>query len=192
MHWRGRRAALEVDVTGGQIDPLPIAIPAFIGDSRGRAQLAPTSPPSSPTISAARAISGRCRPKSFIEQITDFDQEPRFGDWRQIQAKALVTGQVDPGVAGGSGRSSACGMSAPSSSSPAFEFTTSPKSWRRLGHLISDKIYKAMTGMDGYFDTRIVFVDEIGPKDKRVKRLADHGSGRLQRAHAHRRQAICA
>ena len=38
--------------------------------------------------------------------------------------------------------------------------------------MISDIIYKAMTGIDGYFDTRIVFVSEEGPKDKRVKRLA--------------------
>ena len=33
-------------------------------------------------------------------------------------------------------------------------------------------IYKALTGIDGYFDTQIVFVDESGPKDQRVKKLA--------------------
>jgi TolB protein len=54
----------------------------------------------------------------------------------------------------------------------AQQFTTSPKNDRRIGHMIADIIYKQMTGIDGYFDTRIVFVTEEGPKDKRVKRLA--------------------
>ena len=53
-----------------------------------------------------------------------------------------------------------------------FQFVTSPKNWRRIGHMISDAIYKALTGEDGYFDTRIVFIQESGPKDKRIKRLA--------------------
>ncbi len=41
-----------------------------------------------------------------------------------------------------------------------------------IGHIIADAIYERITGEKGYFDTRIVFVDESGPKDKRVKRLA--------------------
>ncbi len=54
----------------------------------------------------------------------------------------------------------------------AQQFSTSPKNLRRIGHLTSDVIYKALTGIDGYFDTQIVFVDESGPKDQRVKKLA--------------------
>ena len=58
------------------------------------------------------------------------------------------------------------------SSLTAQQFTTTPKNARRIGHIISDIIYKQLTSFDGYFDTRIVFVSEEGPKDKRVKRLA--------------------
>ena len=32
--------------------------------------------------------------KAFIEKISNFDAAPRFGDWRIINAQALVTGQV--------------------------------------------------------------------------------------------------
>ncbi len=47
-----------------------------------------------------------------------------------------------------------------------------PQSWRRIAHIISDKIYERMTGESGYFDTRIIYVAESGPKDQRVKKLA--------------------
>ncbi len=43
---------------------------------------------------------------------------------------------------------------------------------RRLGHIIADAVYERLTGEKGYFDSRIVFVDETGPKNNRVKRLA--------------------
>ena len=52
------------------------------------------------------------------------------------------------------------------------QFFTSPDNWRRVAHIIADAIYERLTGEKGYFDTRIVFIDETGPKDKRVKRLA--------------------
>jgi TolB protein len=51
-------------------------------------------------------------------------------------------------------------------------FITQPAQWRRIGHIISDLIYERLTGEKGYFDTRIVFIDETGPKESRVKRLA--------------------
>jgi TolB protein len=44
--------------------------------------------------------------------------------------------------------------------------------WRRLAHKASDAIYKRITGEYGYFDTKIVFISESGPKKRRIKRLA--------------------
>ena len=52
------------------------------------------------------------------------------------------------------------------------QFFTAPDNWRQVAHIIADAIYERLTGEKGYFDSRIVFVDETGPKDKRVKRLA--------------------
>ena len=163
--------AVEVDVDKGQIDPLPIAITSFLGGSDEAAQ---TGADIAGVIANNLGRSGYFRPlppESFIEQITDFGQEPRFSDWRQIQAKALVTGQV--GLEGGRLRAQFRLWDVGAQQQvAAYEFTTSPKNWRRLGHLISDKIYEKMTGIPGYFDTRIVFVSESGPKDNRVKKLA--------------------
>ena len=50
-------------------------------------------------------------------------------------------------------------------------FTTTPSNWRRVAHIISDKIYERLTGEEGYFDTRIIYVAESGPKNQRVKKL---------------------
>lgn len=163
--------AVEVDINKGQIDPLPIAITAFVGTSQESAQ---SGADIAGVIANNLGRSGYFRPlppESFIEQISNFDQEPRFGDWRQIQAKALVTGQTM--MEGGRLKAQFILWDVGSQQKLAgFEFATSPSNWRRLAHLISDKIYETMTGVPGYFDTRIVFVSESGPKDKRVKKLA--------------------
>ena len=52
------------------------------------------------------------------------------------------------------------------------QYFTTPDNWRRIAHIISDAIYERLTGEKGYFDSRVVFVDETGPKERRVKRLA--------------------
>jgi TolB protein len=52
------------------------------------------------------------------------------------------------------------------------QYFTDPNFWRRIGHIISDAVYTKITGVGGFFDTRVVFVDESGPKENRRKRLA--------------------
>src|SRR4029077_1126521 len=136
-------SALEVDVTSGKIEPLPIALPAFLGDSPDTQKFGGDIVQ---VVADNLSRSGFFRalpPQSYIEQITNFEQEPRFGDWRQIQARALVTGVAT--LEGGRLRAQFRLWDVGAQQQiAAFEFTTSPKNWRRLGHLISDKIYKAL------------------------------------------------
>ena len=97
--------------------------------------------------------------------------KPRFEDWRLIKAQALVTGKllVKDGKLKVEFRlwdlTAAKEMT-------ALAFTTTPLNWRRVAHIISDKIYERLTGEEGYFDTRIIYVSESGPKSERVKNLA--------------------
>ncbi len=162
-------AQTEITVTGGKINPIPIAItPFLVGDGAGDAAVTINE-----VITNDLQRSGYFTPlppDSFIDQISSFDQEPNFVSWRQIQSKALVTGQIF--LQGGKVRAEFRLFDVNTQQQlAAQQFTASAKSSRRIGHLIADVIYKAMTGIDGYFDTRIVFVGEDGPKDKRRKRL---------------------
>ena len=169
---RPAHAALVVDVTKGNVAPMPIALPNFIGADQGLAELGANV---TQVIAADLERSGlfQVLPQaSYIEQISNFGQPPRFGDWRTIQAQALVTGQM---VAQEDGRVRAefrLWDIFAQAQVTGLQFTTQPKNYRRVGHLIADAIYKALTGEDGYFDTRVVFISESGPKDQRVKQLA--------------------
>jgi TolB protein len=165
-------AAVMIDITGGQVEPMPIALPEFIAGSAEESQ---TAHDITEVITANLGGSGLFRPlprESFVEQIRDFSQEPRFGDWRTIQAQALVTGQVTLQPDGRLRAEFRLWDIFAQNQVLGLQFAATPKSWRRIAHKISDAIYKAITGEEGYFDSRVVFVDESGPKDQRVKRLA--------------------
>jgi TolB protein len=162
------QAALQVRVDQGVTEPIPLAIPDFIASPQGR--------DIATVVRADLERSGLFRslnPASFIEKVSDINVPPRFGDWRTIQAQGLVTGQaamqpdgrlrVDFRLWDIFGEMQMVGLQ---------YTTTTPESWRRIAHMISDSIYERITGEKGYFDTRIVFIAESGPKLSRRKRLA--------------------
>ncbi len=165
-------AQLRVDITGGKVEPLPIAIPDFQGsDAEGTEygrQVAEV-------ISNDLARSGLFRPidkGAFIQAPADIGVQPRFGDWRLINAQALVNGRT---VASPDGR-----LTVEFRLWDVFaqqqmigtRYRTAPDNWRVVAHRIADKIYQRITGEGGYFDTRVVYVDESGPAARRIKRLA--------------------
>jgi TolB protein len=160
-------AQLRVDVTQGNIQPLPIAIPDFIGDPSG-AQIAGV-------VRADLDRSGLFRPldpKSFVEQVKDINTIPNFANWRVINAQALVTGQVTSQPDGRLRLDFRLWDVAGGSQMVGLQYYTTPDNWRRIAHLVSDAIYQRITGEKGYFDTRIVFISESGPATNRKKRLA--------------------
>lgn len=166
------RAQVQIDITQGTIQPLPIAITDFLPGGGSEAEVARNI---SNVIEADLKRSGLFAPierRAFIEKISNMDAAPRFGDWRIINAQALVTGRV---TRQGDGRLKAefrlWDVFAGSQMTGQQYFTTQDN-WRRVAHIIADAIYERITGEKGYFDTSIVFIDESGPRDKRVKRLA--------------------
>ncbi|MBN66741.1 MAG: Tol-Pal system beta propeller repeat protein TolB [Rickettsiales bacterium] len=164
-------AQLRIDITKGNVNPLPIAITNFTGPN---GQVSDYGMDIADVISANLERSGLFRPieqRAFIQQISDGNTIPRFADWRQINAQGLVTGTVIP--QGNTLKVSFRLWDTQLEKQIAGkEFNTYTQNWRRVAHLVSDEIYKRLTGEDGYFDTRIVFVSETGPARKRIKRLA--------------------
>ncbi|MGI9412805.1 MAG: Tol-Pal system beta propeller repeat protein TolB [Hyphomicrobiales bacterium] len=165
-------ALIEIDITRGQVEPMPIAIADFLGGA-GRDRQYATDIVS--VINNNLKRSGLFRPLSrdaFVENITSFDQPPRFGDWSVINAQALVTGRIQLQSDGRLQAEFRLWDVLAQKQMIGFQFFTTPRNWRRIGHLISDAVYERLTGEKGYFDSRVVFIEETGPKDKRVKRLA--------------------
>ena len=165
-------AALRIDITQGNVQPLPIALPDFVGGAANDADVARNV---TGIITANLKRSGLFAPidpAAYIEKISNIDAAPRFPDWRSINAQGLVTGRMT--------RQSDGRLKAEFRLWDVFagqqlagqQYFTTPENWRRIAHIISDAIYERLTGEKGYFDTRIVFIDETGPKDRRVKRLA--------------------
>ncbi|MFZ4541078.1 MAG: Tol-Pal system beta propeller repeat protein TolB [Rickettsiales bacterium] len=164
-------AELKIDITKGNVEPMPIAVTGFTGTGGGTVSGSDISA----VIGGDLERSGLFKPisqQAFIEQITNGDAVPRYADWRQINANAIVTGTVTP-TGGDKVRISFRLWDALGQTQVAGkEYNTFARNWRRVSHLISDEIYKRLTGEQGYFDTRIVYVAESGPAKKRVKRLA--------------------
>jgi TolB protein len=163
----GGGGTLTVDVNSGAIQPLPIAVPSFGGAAQG--------PQISQVIMADLERSGLFRPidpNAYVEKSLDVNVQPRFADWKTIGAQAVVNGQA---TLEGDGRLRVDFRLWDIFSQTqllGLQFTSTPENWRRVAHKISDAVYERLTGEKGYFDTRVVFVAESGPKVGRVKRLA--------------------
>ena len=165
-------AEVRIDITRGQMKPLPIAIPDFAGTTGQESQIGKDI---ARVVSADLERSGLFKPidpKAFIQTVASLQVQPRFPDWKAINAEALVQGKVENT---GDGRVkvefrlwdvfSEAYMT-------GWTLSAAPQDWRRLSHKVADAIYKRVTGEDGYFDTQIVYVSESGPKNDRRKRLA--------------------
>ncbi len=153
----------------GSLSPIPIAIPEFVGDNPALAVEI------SNVVANDLESSGLFKPldrASFLEAVRDINAPPRLVDWRQIGADALAVGKVSRDASGRLSSEFRLWDVATGKQLAGQRFATSEQNWRRVGHLIADQIYERLTGEKGYFDSRVVFVDETGPKDKRIKRLA--------------------
>ena len=152
--------------------PIDIAIPNFVAGTPGDAEVGVGV---SQVITNNLKRSGLFAPidqGAFIERITNIDTAPQFNSWKQINAQALVTGRM---TRQGDGRLKAEFRLWDVNQQQQLtgqQYFTSPEYWRRIAHIISDQIYERLTGEKGYFDSRVVFVDEQGSKERRVKRLA--------------------
>jgi len=165
-------AQLRVDITQGTIQPMPIAIPPFVGAAGSVDELSQNV---AQVVTADLRRSGLFAPvdpSAFIEPIVPPSATPNFVNWRPLNAQALVSGSVTPT---GDGRIMAEYRLWDIVSGQYLtgkQFFASPDNWRRLAHIIADSVYERLTGEKGYFDSRVAFVDETGGKSARVKRLA--------------------
>jgi TolB protein len=163
---------LRITITDGVIEPLPFAIPTFQAETGGSEQIAADISRVVAEDLAGTGLFRQIPAASFISQHSAFTQAVAYPDWRAINAQALITGAVS--VSGNqlvvkfrlydvfSGAELGEGM----------QLAGTTDGWRRMAHKVADQVYSRITGEGGYFDSRVVFVSESGPKDNRQKRLA--------------------
>ncbi len=164
---------LRLEITEGVIEPMPFAVPTFVPGSGTSGQVAQDI---SNLIAADLSGTGLFREipaSAHISRVTSFSSPVQFADWKAVNAQALVTGAVDVDASGRltvqfrvwdvfSGQELGSGQ----------QFVGTASGWRRIAHKIADQVYSRITGEGGYFDSRVVYVSETGPKDQRAKRLA--------------------
>ena len=171
---------IEVDITRGNLNPLPVAVSPLSYNQESRSALEKELKIEDLGSEISKVVENNLKKTglfnplnkdAFLQKPDIAHLKPRFEDWALIKAQALLTGKVDlqdeklrvefrlwDVLAG--------------KEMLALAFTTVPKNWRRVGHIITDKVYERLTGEKGYFDTRIIYVAEEGPKTKRIKKLA--------------------
>jgi TolB protein len=168
-----RSGPLRIEITQGVIEPVPIAVAPFLTENPAAADYARQI-----TAVVAADLTGtglfRDVPQSaYISQVRSFDGPVAYADWKAINVEGLVTGAVTltsdnrlvvkfrlfdifTGQPLGDG----------------LQFQGGIESWRRVAHKVADQVYARITGEGGYFDSRVVYVEETGPKNARAKRLA--------------------
>lgn len=167
------QAQLRVDVTKGSVEPLPIAISPFYPERPEFADLARDIPQIITNNLKGSGLFAPINPASFIQDPTSMHSEgPRFAEWRAINAQGLVTGSVTRAPDGRTRVEFRLWDVFSQQQLSGMAYMTTPQNWRRIAHIISDEVYKRITGEDGYFDSRIVYISEYGPANARVKRLA--------------------
>ena len=168
---RAQAAPGVIDITRGHLDPYPIAIPDFVGADARSGQLGAQV---AQVVRDNLLRSGLFRvidPAAYLERITDIHTQPRFGDWATIRAQSLLAGEIVDQPDGRVRIAFRLWDVSGQIEADTRQYGTTPENWRRVAHRISDAIYERLTGETGYFDTRIVFVSESGPKIRREKQL---------------------
>ena len=163
--------ALELTLSQGTVKPTPIAVTDLFSNNSSLEKIGKNI---SSVISDNLERSGLFIPldkKAFIQSSESLSDQPRFEDWKVIKAQHLVAGKIETNNENISVEFRLFDVFA-QKQIVGKKYKTSKKNWRRVAHIISDAIFQRITGEGGFFDTRIVYVAETGPKDNRQKRLA--------------------
>ncbi|MEM8693256.1 MAG: Tol-Pal system beta propeller repeat protein TolB [Pseudomonadota bacterium] len=167
-----QQGPLRIEITEGVIEPLPFAVPDFVAETGDAGQLGRDI---ARVIAADLTGTGLFRElpaSAFISQVTDFGAQVQYADWKAINAQALITGAV---ATQGDRITVKFRLFDVFSGAPlgdGVQFGGTREGWRRMAHKVADAVYSRITGEGGYFDSRVVFVSESGPKGDRRKRLA--------------------
>jgi TolB protein len=163
---------LRIEITEGVIEPLPFAVPAFVAETPDAAPFANDIARVVADDLSGTGLFREVPETAHISRVTDFAAPVVYADWRAINAQALVTGSVAVTDTRLTVQFRAHDVFSGEVLGIGRKYTVDQTGLRRVGHKIADEIYARITGEGPYFDTRVAFVSESGPKNDRRKRLA--------------------
>ncbi|NOD97402.1 Tol-Pal system protein TolB [Ruegeria sp. HKCCD6228] len=167
-----QNSPLRLELDQGIIEPLPFAVPNFVPDGPSAAQYAQDI---SRVVAADLTGTGLFREISsdaFISRVSSFEAPVQFADWKAINADALITGAVNVSGKNLTVRFRVWDVFSGQELGNGLQLAGTTEGWRRMAHKVADQVYSRITGEGGYFDSRVAFVSESGPKNQRLKRLA--------------------
>jgi TolB protein len=172
-------APIRVDINSGIAQPLPVAVPGFAATAAQPTEAGSTAELGgriAQVIANDLKSSGLFRPidpQAYTTTVGAADvTRPQFANWRTIAAQALVTGNVTVNADGNITVGCYAYDVFSAEELTRQGFVTTAAGWRRAAHKCADLVYSRLTGESGYFDSRIVYVSETGPRTRRIKRLA--------------------
>jgi TolB protein len=164
---------LRIEITEGVIEPLPYAVPVFVAETAGASQYVGQIAQVVAEDLSGTGLFREIPASAHISSVSSFAAPVVFADWRAINAQALITGAVGTDAQGRlTVKFRLWDVFAGQELGQGMQFAADPSGWRRLAHKVADQVYARLTGERPYFDSRVVFVSETGPKDRRQKRLA--------------------
>ncbi|QOL81177.1 Tol-Pal system beta propeller repeat protein TolB [Pseudooceanicola spongiae] len=163
---------LRIEITEGVIEPLPYAIPAFVPENPAAGQLASQLSRVVADDLTGTGLFREIPTSAHIGSITSFSSPVQYADWKAINAEALITGAVAVNGDQVTVKFRLYDVFSGQELGSGLQFNGTQNGWRRMAHKVADAVYTRITSEDAYFDSRVVFVAENGPKDERRKRLA--------------------
>ncbi len=166
-------AEVSFSVTQGKSEPMPVAVQQFYSSDASNAKLGTDV---ADIIRQNLERSGLFKPLAeagFVQTLASVHNDGiRFDEWRATSAQALVTGKILSRDGDNARIEFRLWDIFSQKQLEGMAYTVTPQNWRRVAHIISDKIYGRLTGEDSYFDSRIIYIAESGPVTQRKKRLA--------------------
>ncbi len=166
-----QQGPLRIEITDGVIEPLPFAVPTFI-DEGGAGDIAQAMTQVIVADLQGTGLFTRIDPAAYISQVSSFDAPIAYADWKAINAQALIVGAVSSNGGNISVKFNLLDVFSNTALGEGLQFSGGQGDWRRIAHKVADQIYSRITGEGPYFDSRVVYVSESGPKDARQKQLA--------------------
>ncbi len=167
-----QQGPLRIEITEGVIEPLPFAVPSFQPESAEAGQMANDLARVVSDDLTGTGLFREIPASAFISTVSDFNAPVQYADWKAINAQALVTGAVNVQGNNLTVKFRLYDVFSGAELGSGLQFSGTTDGWRRMAHKVADAVYSRITGEGGYFDSRVVYVSETGPKDARKKRLA--------------------